>query len=226
MKKTSTALAVLLGTFIFAGTASASAIPTILLDQASNLDPAAYAPAGYNSLGVSYTASDWPLIAAAGGQNATVGNNSSNWGTAAIFGFYNADSTAISALQADITSNGGPVIYGFNLYAPASLGGQQVGFLVEEFLTAQNSAILTLTEMATTSLSGYVPTLADSGVTNFFSSGNITVTGYVQDTGTLYGLDAQIRANAYATPLPAAVFFVAPALAGLFGFSRRKRSEA
>ncbi len=28
------------------------------------------------------------------------------------------------------------------------------------------------------------------------------------------------------TPLPAALFFVAPALAGVFGFSRRKRSEA
>jgi len=224
MKKTSIALAVLLGTFTFAGTASAA---TLLLDQASNLDPAAYAPAGSNSLGVSYTASDWPLIAAAGGQNATVGNNSSNWGTAAIFGFYAADSTAISALQADSASiGGGPVVYGFNLYAPASLGGQQVGFLVEEFLGAQGSYIGTITEMATTSLSGYVPTLAYLANTNFFSTGNITVTGYVQDTGTLYGLDTQIRANAYATPLPAAVFFVAPALAGLFGFSRRKRSEA
>ncbi len=226
MKKTSIALAVLLGTFTFAGTASASAIPTILLDQASNLDPAAYAPVGSNSLGVSYTASDWPLIAGAGGQNATVGNDSSNWGTAGIFGFYAADSTAISALQADSASiGGGPVIYGFNLYAPASLGGQQVGFLVEEFLTAQNSAILTLTEMATTSLSGYVPTLAYLANTNFFSTGNITVTGFVQDTGTLYGLDTQIRANA-PVPVPAALFFVAPALAGLFGFARRKRSEA
>ena len=127
-------------------------------------------------------------------------------------------------MQADITSNGGTVIYGYNLYAPASQGGQQVGFLVEEFLVAQNSAILTLTEMATTSLSGYVPTLANLANTNFFSTGNITVTGFVQDTGTLYGLDTQIRANAYATPLPAAVFFVAPALAGLLGFSRRKRS--
>ncbi len=32
--------------------------------------------------------------------------------------------------------------------------------------------------------------------------------------------------NAAATPLPAAVFFVAPALAGVFGFSRRKAAKA
>ena len=224
MKKTSTALAVLLGTFTFAGTASAA---SILLDQASNLPTSAYAPVGSNSLGISYTVSDWPLVVGANGQNATVGNTGSNWGVAGIFGVYAADSTATSALAADVASNGGnPVTYGFNLYAPASLGGQQVGILIEEFLGVNGPGIATITEMATTSLSGYVPTLANSGFTNFFSTGSITLTGYVQDTGTLYGLDAQIRAIAAAVPIPAAAFFGAPALAGLFGFSPRKRSEA
>ncbi len=32
--------------------------------------------------------------------------------------------------------------------------------------------------------------------------------------------------NVTPTPLPAALFFVAPALAGVFGFSRRKQDKA
>ena len=139
-------------------------------------------------------------------------------------GIYAGNSSDIANLTAAETANGGnPLFFGYNLYAPASQGGGLSGVLIEEFAAAGSGAILTQTVMYTSSLSGYVPTLG-AGAT-----GSITETGSVQDAINQFGLDVQIRGNAaapVATPLPAAIFFVAPALAGLFGFSRRKHSEA
>jgi len=104
----------------------------------------------------------------------------------------------------------------FDPLAPAPLDSFKVGNIT---VTLENYVANTLTQTGNNLGVTYDALLSGTGFTDTAGRVNFSVS---YSGGTSYA-DA---GTVYATPLPAAILFVAPALGGLFGWSRRKSSKS
>ena len=211
MKKANLAIAVALFTGSIAMSFSASAA-SILFDEAKNLPLNAVAHEESNNPKVTFSGfNGFPVSPITTTRAETAGNTVLNLGLMTFVGTYNAGATNAASFGGVGTFK----TFSFNIYDSPS------------FTTLSDTLAITLTRgfgnniavaaaFLSDSLTGYLPTLL-TGATK------ISETGFVQTPFNQYGLQVSFRSD---VPVPAALFFVAPALAGAFGFSRRKPAKA
>ena len=112
-------------------------------------------------------------------------------------------------------------ITNFNPLTPATLSFLTVGGIT---VTLENYVAGTLIQSAGNLGVTYNAQLSELGFTNTAATVNFSVSNAggssYSDSGTVY---SSVPAT---TPLPAAILFVAPALGGLFGWSRRKSNAS
>jgi len=206
----------LLGASIaYSSTASAAAI---LFDEASylpipsplgTLTPNAQAGEESNSPQISWGNGFTP-----GGTPVTFPETSTSLGYMSINGSY-ADAVNASSLG----GIGASSTFSYNIYGGA-YEGYGLSDTLQVTLTNQDGTNIGVAAyFYSGSLSDSTPPLLSAGIVT-----TIDETGFVQTALDGYGLQVQFRSDV--TPIPAALFFVAPALAGVFGFSRRKHTEA
>ena len=217
MKTTVLAIAATLlsGSIAYSSTASAAAI---LFDEASNLPT----PSPLGTLTPNAQAleeSNSPLVSWGNGFNPTgtpvaSPETSTSLGHMSINGSY-ADAAGASSLGGIGSSS----IFSYNIYGGAYEGNGLSDTLLVTLTNTDGTNIGVSASFYSGSLSSLIPSPLIAGTVT-----TIYETGFVQTALDGYGLQVQFRSDV--TPIPAAVFFVAPALAGVFGFSRWKHTEA
>ncbi|MCX7114241.1 MAG: hypothetical protein NTX45_30060 [Proteobacteria bacterium] len=149
----------------------------------------------------------------------TAGNTLLNLGS---MGFSGAYLTTTANANAVGTTLGATKIFGFNIYETAAK--TQLSDTLAVTLTRYAGNRITVNAaFLSDSLTGYLPPLLTTALLPGATIAGIAETGFVQQVFDQYGLQVAFRSD---VPIPAALFFVAPALAGVFGFSRRKPAKA
>ncbi len=211
MKKATLAIAAALFTGSIALSFSASAA-SILFDEASTLPLTAVAHEESNSPKVTFSGFNGGIFSPFTVARAeTKGNLPQNLGLMSLAGSYDAGATN----AANLGGIGTIKTFNFNFYEDSSFTTLSDTLSITLTRGLSNNIAVSATFLSD-SLTGYLPTLL-TGATN------ISETGLVQTPFDQYGLQVSFRSD---VPVPAALFFVAPALAGAFGFSRRKPAKA
>lgn len=205
MKKSTLAIAALFSGIITLSNAASAA--SILFDEASNLPLDAQASGEFNNFKVS--SSGFSTAVGTVVSNETAGNTLLNLGSMTFVGTY-SDAAGAAKLGGLLSSKA----FSFNIYDDAAFT-QLSDTLAVTLTRGFGNNIAVTAAFLSQSLTGYLPTLLAGGA-------NIYETGFVQTALNDYGLNVQFRSD---VPVPAALFFVAPALAGAFGFSRRKPAK-